>query len=347
MLRAVTLKNYRSYTQADYEFGDGVSIIIGPNASGKTNLLESVYLLATGSSFRVNDKELIHTDSSWARIDGLFSDHERTIKLEESIKTKKTFILNDTKYSRLSFDSTIPVVLFDPEDVRLIGGSPERRRKFMDTLLSQSKRDYKQTLSKYNRALKQRNTLLKKGNATSSLFTWNIILTRSAEELTRARYELIEQINTTISDVYSKIASKDSTTSLTLTNKIPIESYGSSLLKSLEHNQRLDMERGYTSVGPHRDDLLVQLNGRPANVSASRGESRTITLALKMIEVDIVRSSRSIKPILLFDDVFSELDGSRRKSLTEFLGDHQAIITTTDADVVGKKFTSHSQLISL
>jgi DNA replication and repair protein RecF len=347
-IQSVIVKNFRSYESYAVEFQPGVTIIVGPNASGKTNLLESVYMLAQGSSFRVSDKDLVRRSSNWARLDGVFDTQERVLKLQlGEPKTKKTFVIDESIHSRLSFNQTVPVVLFEPDDIRLIGGSPERRRSFLNDLLSQTVPTYKKALSSYSRVLKQRNTLLKNHSDSSSLFAWNVIMARAAEELVVSRTKAVEEINTRISDIYGSIADKTHTISMEYKTQVVSENYMNALVRRLEHSVAVDRIRGFTSVGPHRDDLVIAINGNAADISASRGEARTITLALKIIEVDMIKSIRSSAPILLLDDVFSELDGVRRKMLTHFLSDHQAIITTTDADVVGKKFTQLAEFISL
>lgn len=349
LLSALTLKNYRSYTEDSFEFGTGVNIVIGPNASGKTNLLEAVYVLNQGSSFRGSDKDLLREGSEWARIDGVLTNQERSVRFEKgSIKTRKTFEINNTKKSRLAYDMTLPTVLFDPEDIRMIHGSPERRRVFLDHLLSATSPHYKQALLKYNKTLKQRNTLLKTPNLhPEKLFAWDIIIARYAEILTKERANMATIIDTTISHSYSAIADSQQRVNVSYISDTPLLNYMSSLVKKLEQARKHDIERGYTSFGPHRDDIVFSLNNTPAAVTASRGECRTLSLAIKTIEVELVAKARNQQPILLLDDVFSELDGTRRKKLTEFLKDQQSIITTTDADVVGKKFASLAQLITM
>ncbi|MCA9347172.1 DNA replication/repair protein RecF [Candidatus Saccharibacteria bacterium] len=346
-IQSITLKNYRSYKEASFEFDLGITIIIGPNACGKTNLLEAVYMLAQGSSFRVSDKDVVKHSMQWSRIESVFSGNERVLKLESGIpKTKKTFVINGNNKARLGFDDILPVVLFEPDDIRLVSGSPERRRSYLNDLLTQTVPLYKKTLLSYNRALKQRNTLLKKGATKNTLFAWNVIMARSASEIVKWRLQAIEEINKNITKVYCDIAGKKHHIRVTYSGIVEGD-YMSYMLKKLEINTELDKARGYTGFGPHRDDLLIEIDDRLANLTASRGETRTITLALKVIEMKMIEASRGIQPILLLDDVFSELDGTRRKKLTSFLSGHQAIITTTDADVVGKNFIQTAQIVSL
>ncbi len=326
-----------------------MSIIIGPNASGKTNLLEAVYILCEGGSFRVSDKDLIYKKSEWARLDMIIDGDERGLKLRSSLpRTAKTYLISGDEKRRLGFDDTIPVVLFEPDDIRIIGGSPERRREYLDILLSNLSANYKKSLASYRRALRQRNNLLKKGTDSNSIFAWNIVLARHAEQIVGERTEIIEQIAEQASKVYQQLSGRKDKISLTYLPTLPAGSnYSSRFVAKLEGSFSLDSLRGHTSIGPHRDDLDIKINGNPAATHASRGEARTITLALKIIEMALIEKHRAIKPLLLLDDVFSELDGIRRRMLTEHLKDHQVIITTTDADVISKDFAKLSNLISL
>jgi DNA replication and repair protein RecF len=348
MFSSITLKNYRSYKESSFEFGEGVTIIIGPNASGKTNLLEAVYVLCQGSAFRSGDKDLIRTGSSWARADGVVNSQSRVLKLAESpIRTKKIIEIDDTPKIRLSFQETVPVVLFEPDDSRIIGGSPERRRLYIDRLLCNISPGYKKSLAGFKRALKQRNNLLKNGSKADSMFAWNMVLARHGAEIVTLRTELITRINASLSDIYGELASKEHVVTISYDCAPKIDNYLQSYLHRLEKLYELDRSRGFTSLGPHRDDIKIHIDDKDAGLFASRGEGRTITLALKILEMKLIEEVRGMKPILLLDDVFSELDGTRRRMLTGYLKDHQTIITTTDADIVGKKFARVATLISL
>ena len=176
---------------------------------------------------------------------------------------------------------------------------------------------------------------------------WNIRLSELAGYIVSARNNLIDEFNKTVSDVYSTIATKESIVLLKYNTPFSVESYESQLLKKLEHGLQQDIERGFTSYGPHREDFTIELTGVAAKVSASRGETRTLVLSLKLLEVSLLHQKRDIRPLVLLDDVFSELDGARRKALTTYLTNHQTIITTTDADVIAKDFAQHANTISL
>lgn len=349
-LRAVTLRNFRSYQEASYEFDQGVNIIIGPNAAGKTNLLEAVYSIGLGKGFRgASDSELIATGKEWTRVDAYFGTLERVMKLEKigTTRLKKHFETGGRKTTRLNFDELVPIVLFQPDDLRLASGGPERRRNYIDALLSQLIPTYQQDLHAYNRALRQRNALLKSGGVRTQLFVWNIQLAERGGRIAQQRQQLIERISERISAAYSAIAGKRFQISMTYESSFPTATYHDQFLKKLEATTAFDIERGYTGFGPHRDDINFTINNKPFKQVASRGENRTLILALKSIELEEIRESHGDEPLLLLDDVFSELDGSRRKLLTSYLKDSQTLITTTDADVVAKEFVRHTTLIKL
>lgn len=346
--QSITLKNYRSYDSASFEFGPGVTIIIGPNASGKTNLLEAVYTLSVGGSFRVSDKDLINNESEWSRVEALVDEDERVLKIKRAVpRTQKTFTINGTEKSRLIYENVLPTVLFEPDDIRMISGSPERRREYLDTLISALSPTYKRALSSYRRALKQRNNLLKKRASRSHVFPWDVVMSRNAEILATERSEVIAKIQSKVQIVYNTLSDKNEAVLVQYEPSLSVNNYANNFIHKLEHLYVSDIEKGFTGIGPHRDDFSLSVNNTNAATHASRGECRTLTLALKVIEMLMIEDVRGIKPLLLLDDVFSELDGTRRRKLTEFLKDHQSIITTTDADVVDKKFARLAEFISL
>jgi DNA replication and repair protein RecF len=350
MITDIRLQNFRSYKDDSFEVGAGVNIIVGPNASGKTSLLEAVQVICLGNSYRAKDVELIKYQKPWARLDAHTETGQRTVKLERAeTGAKKSFEIDKQKFTRLSFVKTLPIVLFEPNHLQLLHGAPELRRAQLDDLLEQIVPGFGPLRLQYRRTLAQRNSLLKKGEqlARRQLFVWNVRLSELGGRVAGHRQELVQVINKEISRLYSSISDTKARVSASYSSTCTNSNYSSSLLKNLEASASLDFERGFTAHGPHRDDLKIALNGHPAEESASRGETRTLVLALKIIELKLVENSRDKKPILLFDDVFSELDGRRRKALTEFLSNHQAFITTTDADVVIEHFAANCNVIPL
>jgi DNA replication and repair protein RecF len=346
MIDNLRLQNFRSYADASFEFYPGVNIVVGPNASGKTNLLEAVLVLARGSSYRARDAELVKFNKPWARLDGFFDRHTRAVKLEPQAKT---YVIDDKPYKRLSLEKTLPAVYFEPNHLQLMIRGPEQRRDYFDDLLERSRPAYKTLLNSYKRTLSQRNALLKHGRrqASQQLFVWNIRLSEQGSQIALARQNLVDEINKGLSKSYSAISHKKSQVKIKYDIQFPVENYASRLLHKLEAAVDADFERGFTAHGPHREDFIFYLNGQNAAQSASRGETRSLLLALKIYELDLIEKIRGQKPIFLLDDVFSELDGSRRRALVESLKGHQTIITTTDAEAVLEYFSETHNLIPL
>ena len=350
-LRDIRLQNFRSYTDETFEFDPGVNIIVGPNASGKTNLLESIMVSSLGSSYRVKDSDLVQFDQPWARIDAGTDTGARTVKLvvEPSGVVSKEFIISDQSLKRLLLPKTVPIVLFEPNHLLLLTGSPDLRRDYLDGLLEQLVGGYATTRRQYKRALAQRNRLLKLGreHAGSQLFAWNIRLSQLAGEMVRHRLELIEQLSSGIEELYQDLSHSAATVALEYSSICNTQQYSSDMLHKLEAHTEQDFIRGYTAYGPHRDDMVITLNEKLLQDAASRGETRTMLLALKIRELKQIEEIRAQKPLLLLDDVFSELDGARRRALTEVLSDYQTFITTTDADVVVEHFMGNCSVIPL
>ena len=338
------LQHYRSYSDASFELANGVNIIVGPNASGKTNVLEAVLMIATGSSYRARDAELVQFDAPWARLDADTPNGSRVVKLqvEGPGKVLKTFEIDEQKLARMLQPRTIPAVLFEPNHLLLLSGAPDVRRSFLDDLLEQSVPGYGAARRHYKRVLAHRNALLKHQprDLREQLFVWNLRLSELGGKIVKERAALIDRFSERMSDLYGSIAQRQHDVTLTYVTQFPVADYESALLKKLESNIELDTMRGFTASGPHRDDLGVAIDGHAAAESASRGETRTLVLALKVLELQLLEQMRDTPPLLLLDDVFSELDGKRRQALTTFVSNYQTFITTTDADVVVQHFTS-------
>lgn len=348
MITDLRLQHFRSYTDQSFELGPGVNIVVGPNASGKTNLLEAVLVIARGSSYRVADSELVQFDEEWARLDAnLASGSARTVKYTPLQKPAKTYEIAGKSYQRLTLQHSLPVVLFEPNHLRLLTGSPESRRSYLDDILEQTDPHYGAMLRHYRRALAQRNALLKLNRSKDQFFVWNIRLSELGGHIARARMGLVDTIRESVEQLYRDISRTTTEIEITYATKLKSSNYESQLLHNLEAHHDRDILRGFTSVGPHREDLEVLFNGRPASETASRGEARTLVLALKIIELQRLEQARAVTPLLLLDDVFSELDGARRKALTEHLSRYQTFITTTDADVVIQHFTESCTIIPL
>lgn len=350
MIADIRLKNFRSYKDESFEFSPGVNIIVGPNASGKTNLLEALLIISKGASYRAKDNDLIKYNKPWTRIDSRLTNNSvRTVKIIAGETRIKSFEIDKKPFTRLSLNNSLPVVIFEPNDLQLVSGSPERRRNYTDDLLEQTVLGYGKLRRDYKRTLAQRNSLLKKAgpNIATQIFPWDVRLSELAGQIVKVRAELINRLQKELPSLYVELSKTKTKLSIKYGAQWPIENYSSNMLKKLSSTVETDMVRGFTGSGPHREDLIIKFDGYAAQETASRGETRTAVLALKIIELQIIKQARDITPILLLDDVFSELDGARRRALTEHLSNYQTFITTTDADIVQHHFTDQANIIAL
>lgn len=328
----MSVKNIRAHKSYSLSLSPKVTLITGDNGSGKTSLLEAIYIALQGGSFKGGDSEVMRFKAPWYRIDIVFDDGTtRTVKFDPGRTAgKKQFEIHNKTNYRLTHTNKYPVVLFDPDELRLINGSPSRRRQFIDRFIAQFDPEYALSLRRYERALKQRNMLLKKRLNKNSLFVWDVSLSKYGAYIIDRRVRLLELLRPLLTLIYKEIAHTDDIVTIFYSEQYK-NSIEQRLLSELHQSAERDAALGSTSVGPHRHDILFELNGRPAAETASRGEVRTIILALKFLEVDILRDSTGKDPIILLDDVFSELDESRQTALMERFSNNQTIITSVSA----------------
>jgi DNA replication and repair protein RecF len=346
MLQTLALQNFRSYDNGLFEFKPGVNIIVGANASGKTNLLEAIHYIAAMKGFRAHDRDLTSYDSDWFRLEAMTGDGVRVAKFRTE-PAQKTMDIDGESKKRLTATHSLPIVVFEPDHMLLLGSEPSRRRSYIDGILSLTHPGYKSDMIAYKRALAQRNRLLKQESfSVEQLFVWDIQLSQKAGVIAAARYELVQHLNNICEATYQSIASNTDTLVISYDSTLRVESYAEDFLTYLRENVDKDRLRGFTGAGAHRDDIQIILKNTDARVSASRGETRSIILALKIAELELLHQKTGIKPLLLLDDVFSELDGSRRRALAEALQEYQTFLTTTDADVAVDHF-SHYNIIPI
>jgi len=315
----LVIQNIRSHKRCDIRLSKQTTVITGGNGSGKTSLLEAIYLSLQGSSFRGSDNDILRHGSDWWKVEVVFDDKSKNIiSYNPQLDKNRKKIQIDGKISyRMPVKYKHPVVLFEPDDLRLLHGSPLRRRELIDRLISQLDIVYLGSIHKYERALKQRNSLLKKFNTTSNeLFAWNVALSEYGAYIIEKRIAFIERINSQLNETYNLIANSKDLVSVHYSHTY-IGDIKQKLLNDLYSHSQKDAELGYTSTGPHRHDMIFQFNTKPALEVASRGEVRSMVLAMKFIEVDIIEQITGIKPIILLDDVFSELDEKRQKCLMD------------------------------
>jgi DNA replication and repair protein RecF len=306
----------------------GVTLVTGPNGSGKTSLLEALYVALQGSSFRGSDGDILQRDAPWYRIDVQFDDDTaRTVKFDPLRETgRKQFVIDGKTNYRLLPKYKYPVVLFEPDDLRLLSGSPVRRRQFIDTFISQLDPQYGAKLRRYERALKQRNALLKQQATGNALFAWDVTLSDYGAYIMARREEFIRRLDERLNGTYHSISHTNDAVNVAYSHVVGGDAQ--KLLAQLHAHAEKDRLLGFTSVGPHRHDVLFHFNGSPAISTASRGEVRSVVLALKFLEVEIIESLTGKKPVVLLDDVFSELDKARQNYLVNSLEHNQIIITS-------------------
>lgn len=327
IVEKVSLRNFRCYDEFELDCNRATSLIVGENGSGKTSILEAIYLALRGKSFKGVDREIMKRDAEFYRAEVTLADVRDVIIRFDG--KKKTFEVDNRKSLRLPKKDKYPVVLFEPDDLYLVGSSPARRRDYFDELFKQMDSHYALALGKYNKALKQRNDLLKNDEINvDDLFSWNVMCANYGVEIIQARQKYLDKINESLTETYRNIAKNSDECSLRYLGEDCDEN---KYLAILEQNFDRDCYFGYTSFGVHRDDFEFVFNGKKADGSASRGEIRSMILALKFIEARILEAETGYAPVVLLDDIFSELDNARQKHLVENFKDYQMIITSTAA----------------
>lgn len=327
---SLSLVNFRSYHKHSFSFHPQLNLVIGPNGAGKTNLLEALYVVANAKSFRAKDIELVHQGAAGYRLDG-----ETTAKVGvrfESAGRRKRLLVSGRSAKPESFIGRTQTVLFEPGSLGIVTGAPDERRRFLDSVLSGLDPRYLKALVSYRRVLKQRNSLLRSqplAAAEQQIFAWDINLVELAAYLYESRQQFVDFIGSTLSTQYAQLAGKPIKLQLAYKSATPAKDYSGRLLAQLNQGLRRDHLLGHTGYGPHRDDLEITMGTKPAAVVASRGEARTIVLALKLLERQYVESTAKHRPIMLLDDVFSELDARRRGLLLRQLAGHQIFLSAT------------------
>ncbi len=330
IIKNVKLTNFRSHKFFELDCWKETTMISGENGGGKTSILEAIYETLRGKSFRATDREIIKRGSDFYRVELLYTNGEKvTVTYDKD--GKKVFLVGDKKTARLPKKYKYPVVLFEPDDLNLVNSSPSHKREYFDRSFSQLSEAYATTLSKYNKALKQRNELLKTEFVSGdALFSWNVMLARLGTEIWKYRESQVKKIDERLTEVYRSIAANKDEARLVLKRDMETMSE-SGYLRELERSFEKDKILTHTSFGVHRDNYEFMFNGRAAEGSASRGEVRSIVVALKFIEADIILEVTGKAPVVLLDDVFSELDETRQKALVYNFKKNQVIITSVNA----------------
>ena len=335
-VESIELRNYRNYDDLKLEFGRNTNILYGNNAQGKTNILESIYMAATTKSHRGSkDRDVIKIGEDESHIRLIIKKRDISHKIDMHLrKNKNKGVAIDGIAIRRAAElyGLLNVIFFSPEDLSIIKNGPAERRRFMDLELCQISRLYYQNLVSYNKVLNQRNNLLKQINFNRSLMdtidVWNMQLVDYGRRIIKERKNFIDMMNDIIGDIHSRLTSGKEKLEIVYDANVTEEEFE----KNLQDKMDIDLRCASTQVGPHRDDISFLINGIDARKYGSQGQQRTVALSLKMAEIKLVKKIINDNPVLLLDDVMSELDTDRRNSLIEEIRDIQTIITCTGYD---------------
>lgn len=336
IIQEICLKNFRNYEEQKIVLSENANVFYGNNAQGKTNILEAVYFCALGRSFRTHKEiELIHFKGDNALINVKYQKNNRENEVDISLdrKNSKIIKLNKIKLAKNSeLVGNINLVLFSPDDIMILKQGPALRRKFLDILISQLKPKYLHELSQYNKILEQRNAMLK-SKKVDTLEIWNEQLAVQAEKIHNYREMYIKKLQEKLERIHPGLTNQKETIKIVYKTKFKNKEQ---FLNLLEDNQTLDLVRGYTNEGVHREDFEITINEKSLNLYGSQGQHRTAILALKIAELDIIKEEIGENPVLLLDDVTSELDENRVMAIFEVVKDYQVLITCTDINSVLK-----------
>jgi len=346
VLKSVSLQNFRSYKRSEFSFEDA-TLIIGPNTSGKSNLIEAIYLLSTGKSFRTDkDAQMLKFSEEVGRVKGVLRDEEIEVVITNGQvnggSQYKKFLVNGVSKRRVDFAGHLLAVLFSPQDLEIIVDSPSLRRNFLDEILEQVDRNYRVATIAYAKALRQRNALLEIAQETGvrnakQLEYWDNLVIENGNIITAKREEFISFINSSSKDIFDFLVEYD---------------------KSVISKQRLlqyereEMAAGVTLVGPHRDDFSIQMFNNSKKTThdikafGSRGQQRLAILQLKALELLFVEKILGERPTLILDDIFSELDEDHIVLILEQIGKQQTIMTTTHREFIPKKLLKSMKIIN-
>ena len=361
-LTNLQLQNFRNYESVQLEFTDGVHVFIGENAQGKTNLMESIYALAMTKSHRTtNDKELIGWNKEFATIKGTVEKTTTKTNLELQFSKKgKIAKVNYLEQKRLSsYLGNLNVILFAPENLTLVKGSPQNRRKFVDMELGQMSSLYLYDLVEYNRVLKQRNTYLKqlaikKKQPDEYLDVLSEMLSELASKIVFHRLDFMKQLEALAIPIHDQLSLGREKFSVSYQATIPLEDgltpeqMKESDMNQFKKNQTREADQATTLIGPHRDDLIFYLNEVPVQTYGSQGQQRSTVLSLKLAEIELMKLSTGEYPLLLLDDVLSELDDDRQTHLIKAIENKvQTFITTTSLDGIKQQFINEPVVIPI
>lgn len=336
-ITSLEMQNFRNYESQKIDFSENVNVFYGDNAQGKTNIIEAIFMCSIGKSFRTSkEKETIKHNEEFTNIVLKYKNKDRDGNIKVQISNKKTIFVNGVKVKKLSeLLGKVNIVLFTPDDINILKNGPDQRRKFLNMMIGQIRPNYVNILNTYTKVMEQRNNYLKQIRDLDDktkinyelLDIWDEKLASLSYKICLYRTEFINKISEKIKDIHKNITENKEEIKI---EYITESSDEKKLLELIKQRRKLDIIKGYTTKGAHRDDFNIYIDGDLVNVYGSQGQHRTAVLSLKMSELEIIKEETGESPILLLDDFMSELDSKRRKNLLSNIGDTQVIITCTD-----------------
>ena len=332
-IERIKLNNFRNYKQLDLELNKNLNIIYGDNAQGKTNILESIFLCSFGKSFRTTkEKEMIMFNEDKCLVEVYYQKSDRDGKIKIEIGNKKQISLNGIKLKKLSeLLGNMNIVIFTPEDINILREGPVKRRRFLDIMIGQLRPNYVYNLNMYLKTIEQRNNYLRQirdeGKQENLIEIWDEKLADYGEKVYEYRKEFIEKIANKINVIHSKITEEKECLKIEYVSNCENKN---DYLKLLKERRKLDIIKGFTTKGVHRDDFMIYINNREVSTYGSQGQNRTVILSLKLAELNVIYDEISEYPILLLDDFMSELDEKRRKNFLNNIKNTQVILTGTE-----------------
>ena len=332
-IKKIKIKNFRNYESEEINLDKNINIFYGQNAQGKTNIIESIFLCSLGKSFRAKkDKEMIKLNEQNAIVEVEYEKSDRDGKIKIEIGNKKNIYLNGIKIKKLSeLLGNINIVIFTPDDINILKGGPQNRRRFLDIMISQLRPNYMHILNLYIKTMEQRNIYLRQikeeHKDENLLDIWDEKLSEYAIKIYEYRKEFIKKIIKKLDIIHKNITNNAEQIELDyITECDSKEKY----LKLLKERRKLDIIKGFTTKGVHRDDFMIYINKKDIKIFGSQGQNRTAMLSLKLAELQVIYDEIGEYPILLLDDFMSELDKTRRKNFLENIEGTQVIITGTE-----------------
>ncbi len=332
-IKKIKIKNFRNYKEENINLEKNINIFYGENAQGKTNIIESIFLCSLGKSFRAKkDIEMIKLNEKNSIVEIEYQKKDRDGKIKIELGNKKNIYINEIKINKLSeLLGKINIVIFTPDDINILKGGPQNRRRFLDIMISQLRPNYMHTLSLYLKTIEQRNKYLrqiKEENKDENLLDiWDEKLCDYAIKIYEYRNEFINKIIDKIKNIHYNITNKKEDINLEYITECKNKN---EFLNLLKQRRKLDIIKGFTTKGIHRDDFVIYINNKEINIYGSQGQNRTAMLSLKLAELEVINDEIGEYPILLLDDFMSELDKTRRKNFLKNIKDTQVIITGTE-----------------